>query len=211
MAKSQSTTLEAAELQEKRNVLQRRITSWVDTAKTYAPMVFDLVDGDTPYGHVESFPLRLPSSSPAAVRVSVYPAQLVNIERRLRLAQAEDALSELRRLLRISMGLWKYKTTQVGPSQRASTRARSLITRFKDKISRCANRYRAARAALVALDPDGSWKPRLRVLESKDIKGPGKDPDEAEGTRTVSWIWIVRCEDGRDAGNASDQEFNEGE
>ena len=211
ISKSETTIHDAAELQEKRNILQRRITTWIDTAKTYAPTLFDLAEGDTPQGHAESFPLRLPSSLPTSVRAVVYPVQLINIERRLRLAQADDSLNELRRLLRVSMGLWKYKTEQVGPSQRASTRARSLIARFKNKISRCANRYRAARAALVALDPNGSWKSRLRNLETKDIKGPGKGPDEAEGMRTLSWIWTVRSESGRDTISANvDAEFNEG-
>ena len=212
ISKSQTTIHDAAELQEKRNVLQHRITTWIDAAKTYAPTLFDLVEGDTPQGHSESFPLRLPSSFPTGARAVVYPVQLINIEQRLRLAQAEDSLNELRRLLRVSMGLWKYKTEQVGPSQRASTRARTIITRFKNKISRCANRYRAARAALIALDPNGSWKSRLRNLETKDIKGPGKDPDEAEGTRAISWIWTVGSENRRDMISANmDVECNEGE
>jgi len=75
----------------------------------------------------------------------------------MRIAQADDALAELRKLLRITMGLWSYKNTQIGPSQHASTRARSMIGRFRDKINRAADRYRAAYSALKELDPGGDW------------------------------------------------------
>lgn len=45
-------------------------------------------------------------------------------EARLRTGQADDALVELRRLLRITMGMWDFKFTDVGFSQRGNTRAR---------------------------------------------------------------------------------------
>jgi hypothetical protein len=125
-----------------------------------------------------------------------YILGLVDTEKRLRLAQANDALDDLRRQLRVTMGLGHYKNTQVGASQRVSTRARSLIGRFKDKTSRCAERYRAAHSALLSLDPNGDWKNRLRILKDEDIKGPRRGEDEAEGTRELSWIWHVACQSG---------------
>lgn len=45
-------------------------------------------------------------------------------EARLRIGQANDALVELRRLLRMTMGMWDFKFTDVGFSQRGNTRAR---------------------------------------------------------------------------------------
>jgi hypothetical protein len=42
------------------------------------------------------------------------------------------------------------------------------------------------------LDPGGDWKSRLHLLNDDDIKGPGKDEDEAEGTHELSWIWMVQ-------------------
>ena len=132
--------------------------------------------------------LQLPSALPTAMRSSC-SFRLPHIEFRCRLAQAEDALADLRRHLRIRMGLTHYKVTQVGPSQRSSTRAQTLITRFQDRIWRIVERYRRAYQALLALDPDGDWKHRLHVLKNEDIKGLGKGDDESESTRQVSWIW----------------------
>ena len=138
--------------------------------------------------HPETVPLFLPSQVPGSLRNQ---SGLGEKEQRLRRAQAEDALIELRRLLRITGGLWQYKQTQVGPGQKANTRARSLITRFQSKVMHTANRYRAARQALLALDPHGGWIMRLRELKADDVKGPKRDDDEAEGTRQLSWIWLT--------------------
>ena len=145
----------------------------------------------TPASHLpERMPLRLPSILPASLQNSC-SLKLVQIELRFRLAQAEDSLSELRRLLRITMGLRDYKAKQIGQSQRAGTCARNLINHFEDKISRCAERYRAAHNALLALDSVGEWKTHLRQLKKEDIRAPGRGDDTSEGFREVSWIWLV--------------------
>jgi hypothetical protein len=89
------------------------------------------------------------------------------------------------------MGLRDYKLKQIGPSQRAGTRARNLINRFNDQISRCAERYRAAHNALLALDPTGEWQTRLQQLKKEDIRAPGRGDDESEGFREVPWIWLT--------------------
>ena len=61
---------------------------------------------------------------------STVNADFFEKEVRLHVAQADDALAELRKLLRITMGLWDYKHTQLGPSQGAGTHARTMISRF---------------------------------------------------------------------------------
>jgi hypothetical protein len=182
---------ESLEQLDKQNILHRRIDSWRLIQDVYMPGVSELwtqtlIDKPSP---PESIPLYLPSSVPPALQSNF--AGLVDKEKRIRIAQAEDALTELRRLLRITMGLWHYKFTQVGPSQRSGTRARSLINRFKDKIYHCAERYRAARNALLSLDPTGSWITHLHELKAEDIRAPGKDDDEHEGDRSMSWIWLA--------------------
>jgi hypothetical protein len=136
----------------------------------------------------EGMPLRLPSTLPVSLQQSC-PFKLAQIELRFRLAQAEDSLSELRHLLRITMGLRDYKSKQIGPSQRAGTRARNLVNHFKDKVTRCVERYRAAYNALLALDPMGECKKHLQQLEEADIRAPGCGDDESEGFREVPWIW----------------------
>jgi hypothetical protein len=139
------STLQLAAVTEQRAALHQRITKWQQIQTCYMPEVSMLrtneflEDGEVIYS--ENITLYLPSACPKAVAV---PMNLVDIEKRLRLAQAEDTLAELRRLLRVSSSLWQYKRTQVAPSQRAGTRARSLITRFKEKVDHCADWYRAA-------------------------------------------------------------------
>jgi hypothetical protein len=163
-------------------------------------------DGETP--NAEDTPLYLPSG---CIKLTAVTGELVALETRLRLAQIEDALVELRRLLRISSGLWQYKRTQVEPSQRAGTRMRSLITRFKGKIDRCARRYCAARAALAGLDPGGNWSKQFHELRAEHVKGPRRDEeDKSEGRRELSWIWMVRSQS-VDATAAEDTEFGESE
>ena len=131
----------------------------------------------------ETTPLYLPSAMPLHIVIS---SGLTEIETKLRLAQADDALGELRRLLRILRGLLDYKYTQLGPSQRAGTRARSMVSRFKEKIDRCAESYQAAWNALTKLNPEGAWSQRLQRLTSAHIRtlGRGLD-DESEGRREV--------------------------
>jgi hypothetical protein len=189
------TTLhQAAELQEKRNALHCRIQKWREVQELYMPGVVGLLamnDTEDPI-QPETTPLYLPSAMPPHVIVS---AGLTEIETKLRLAQADDALGELRRLLRILRGLLDYKYTQLGPSQRAGTRARSMVSRFKEKIDRCAEQYQAAWNALTKLNPEGTWSQRYQRLTSAHIKtlGRGVD-DESEGRREVSWIWMMRPE-----------------
>jgi hypothetical protein len=200
-SQGKKTPNEQAELEEKRNVLRRRIKSWLEIHGIYIPALLETAHSD-PGSTVpaaasppENIPLWLPSELTPNLRAACL-CGLPEIERRLRLAQAEDALAELRRLLRVTMGLTHYKATQIGPSQRTSTRARALVSRFWEKIARCAERYRAARAALLVLDANGDWLSRLRELKQEDIKAPGKGDDEAEGTRELPWIWRVECRAG---------------
>jgi len=104
------------------------------------------------------------------------------------------------------MGLWEYKYTQLGPSQRAGTQARSLISRFQDKINRCAERYRAARSALFVLEPGGSWLQKYLELKREHIRTPRRgDQEESEGRREISWIWMVRA---NDPDTASEEEIS---
>jgi hypothetical protein len=192
------TPNERAKLEEQRNVLRRRLNTWMGDLKLYIPSIpndhatvsstepSDATPGDHP---PENMPLKLPSTLPASLLKSC-TFNLVQIELRFRLAQADDSLSELRRLLRITMSLKNYRIKQVGTSQRAGTRARSLIDRFKDKISRCVERYRAAHNALLVLDPTGNWQTYLLQLKEEDVRAPGRRENESEGRRELSWIWL---------------------
>ena len=218
-SRAKQTLVGSAEIKEKRNLLCRRIQSWIEVRNIYVPALAD--DRETSpsaasNAHIapELTPLKLPLSMTPALRLTCYQG-LADIERRLRLAQAEDALYDLRKQLRITLGLTLYKTTQVGPSQRAGTRARALISQFRDKTMRCADRYRAAYSALTALDFGGEWCQQFRQLADTDIRPPRKEDDEAEGTRALSWIWRIDHKNGlsgacsQDLGPMGDEELSD--
>ena len=130
---------------------------------------------------------------------------------RLRVAQADDALTELRCLLRILATLCDYKKTQIGgTSQRMSLRSGDIIRRFADKTHHCAARYCAAYKALTLLDPEGDWKSRLRHLSDDDIRSPHRVEDEpSEGDRELSWIWLAPRAGGRPIHATTPDEVND--
>jgi hypothetical protein len=203
---SKATVLQQAELQERRVTLRHRIERWQDIQGSYMPSVTELRLAQD-LEHPEAICLYLPS---ALQSPSILPCELQEKEKRLRLAQAEDTLVELKRLLRISMSLQDYKIRQIGPSQRANTRARSMITRFREKINRCADRYRAAHSALTALDPGGSWDEEFLELRQEHVRGPGRAlDDQSEGRRELSWIWLVQPLS--DDGASTKAELDDGE
>lgn len=201
----------------KRNVLRRRIDKWREIQDVYMPSIIkhraqsvSPDDDDQFFEHPELIPLYLPSTLSSDL-ISTVPSKFVEIEKCLRISQADDSLNDLRRFLRITMGLWDYKRTHIGSSQRSGTRVYTTIGTYREKVNRCASRYRAARDALSVLDPGGTWTTRLQELKSTDIRPPirdmekipkpkgarrtgdttRKDPDASEGRRALSWIWLV--------------------
>jgi hypothetical protein len=146
----------------------------------------------------ETTHLCLPSKMPSSLWATGCLPGLVDKERRLRLAQADDALAELRRQLRIAATIRDYKKS-IGPSQKLGLKTRALLTRFHNKTLRCARRYSAAFDALKALDPSGDWTVRFQHLDhTKDIRGPHREEeDRSEGNREMSWIWLAGRADGR--------------
>ncbi|KAM6492909.1 hypothetical protein JOM56_011043 [Amanita muscaria] len=124
----------------------------------------------------ESVPLYLPSSLPTNLRQLPEMLSIIEKECCLRIAQADDALADIRRQRRIISGLWQFKCLNVsGTGNKPNTRMRTLFDRFNLRTQSCANCYRAAWKALRALDPDGSWRTRLQELHDRDVRGPGKD------------------------------------
>lgn len=171
-------------------------------------------DGPTPSTEQpETTQLWLPSSMPRSLRLTGCITGLVRKEQRLRLAQADDTLHELRRQLRISATLLDYKKANIGgTSQRMGTRARTLMARFHHKTLRCARRYDAAFKALTILDPDGEWATRLQLLvHSRDLHLPRRDREEdpSEGRREISWIRLASHPSATSDDNTSD-EYNDG-
>lgn len=177
------------------------------------PAITQLRSSSDSYNYPESIPLQLPSNLPK-LSWSTLAGGLVEKEKRMCIAQADNSLAELRRLLRISMGLSHFKYSQIGPSQRANTRARSMMQRYQNKIHCCADHYQDAHSALIKLDPTSNSLIRLRPLEHQDIRRPGQyndgeSEDEGEGVRELSWIWMVQKESSSGVGKANDNEVND--
>lgn len=152
--------------------------------------------------------LCLPSALPEALRKDPALAQLLEKERRLRLPQCREALSSLRRRLRICARLFDSKKMHTaGTGTKPNTRMQALLEKHGLYRERDVERYRAARNALVVLDPKGAWQQSLKPLLPQDIHPPIRGQEvtakgrsqgkrnrkgtvlESEGRRTLSWIW----------------------
>jgi len=215
--KGKRTSKQLADLQDKRNLLRRRIQRWREIQLAYTPCVSTLLaaaipasidDADIVPELAESIQLHLPSSLPPDLLRSADMSTISEKERRLRVAQADDALAEIRRQRRIVTGLYQFKKLNVsGTGNRPNTRMWTLFTRFNHKTKRYAERYRTARHALTCLDPDGDWQNRLRRLDAEDIRGPGREVDDVSQSRyEPSWIWLVpRVNTAPDMGDSEDQ------
>jgi len=143
-------------------------------------------------------------------------------EIQLRIAQADDALADIRHHLRIISGLWQFKKVNIsGTGNRPNTRMRSLFNRFNHRMRQSVLRYRAARSALLAANFGQLQEDRLKDLKDSDVRGPGKDdfylqePGKAnygasKGRYEISWIWLVPKSKLEVDTNSSEQVFDEG-
>ncbi|KAG2003598.1 hypothetical protein CC2G_004190 [Coprinopsis cinerea AmutBmut pab1-1] len=192
-----STSKQKADLQEKRNSMHARITRWREAHIIYSPCILPLLPGlggdETSDSALkpEDIPLYLPSELTPALRRTI--PTFADKERRLREAQADDALADIRLGRRVLTGLTSFKKIHLaGAGNKPNTRVRTLYARVQTKIDKAANRYRRAREALVTLDPNGNWQHRIKLLDVSDIRGPGRDSaDESRGRYIPSWIWQV--------------------
>ena len=154
-------------MHEKRAALLHRIDIWRRAQLVHTPHAANLIAASTAVDEnglprlemVENAPLFLPSSLPAHIRSLSEMTHICETEKRLRFAQAEDALVEIRRQCRIVQGLWQFKKINVsGTGNRPNTKMLTLYKRINHKIERAAQKYRRAHSALLELDPTGPWK-----------------------------------------------------
>ena len=225
LKEAKATDHQMSQLITKHNALWRRIDKWREIQDVYMPSIAkyraeSISPDDASASFAETIPLHLPSALPTDI---IIPFNFIDIETRLRISQADDCLDDLKRFLRVTMGLRVFKRTNIGPSQQSSTHAYTTIDAYQQKIQRCVGCYSAARRALSILDPSGTWVVRLQELKTTDIRPPTRDMDkvpkaksarnvssttrtereESEGRRALSWIWLVARPTGT--------EFNGGE
>ena len=104
--KGKLTPHESANVQEKRNSLAHRIQQWREVQLAYTPtvatlLVSDLTNSELPspsFETPESTNLYLPSSLPPKLRDNATIKKIADKELRLRIAQADDSLADIRRL-----------------------------------------------------------------------------------------------------------------
>lgn len=147
----------------------------------------------------EDFDLLLPSGLPSHLRATCDP-DLLEKEKEIRIALLDTIICSLRKNLRLKAGLYKDKKHhQFG--QKAGTRSNVAIEKFVAKIDSNVHRYRAVRAVLLRMDPDGKWKDRLLELNKDDVRAAQHDIEEKESRRRkglgqgyleLSWIYRMR-------------------
>ncbi|KAF7797546.1 hypothetical protein EIP86_008746 [Pleurotus ostreatoroseus] len=200
------TANQNAEITEKRSTIRRRIANIREIQSIYMPCVpryaakwaqSNLQSADFP----EEFPLVLPHSlSPDDLQLCF--RGIASLEECLRDGALHDALDKLRVHLHIRSRLAAGKARNVR-HQGANTRARKKIDVNESKIISLAEKYRATRAAKLALAGNGDWEKAWRPLERSDVRCMVAEPNSAvnvadggdmqvpsEGRRTVSWIWM---------------------
>jgi hypothetical protein len=223
--KKYETQNQLADLEEKRRILISRINKWREVQLAYIPGIGPLVANTTsklPSLTAEDVPLFLPSSLSSNYQNTPGFSQTLTHEMRLRIAQADDALTDIRHHLRIISGLWQFKKVNIsGTGNQPNTRMRSLFNRFNNRMRQSVLRYRAARSALLSANSGQVQEDRLKDLKDSDVRGPGKDDfylEEAgkanygasKGRYEMSWIWLVPKSKSEVDTNSSEQVFDEG-
>lgn len=162
--------------------------------------------------------LYLPSDLSAEHRSSGLPPDLIEKEIRLRIAQAEDALLNLKSNLRRSACVWGHKNQHTaGTGTRPNTRMQALISRYERKIQRDADRYRAAREALLHLHLSAGYVELFPVLKKTDVcyRAMEEDPKKrkrhvSQGRVVLSWIWTRKATVVQTAEQEQGNELDEG-
>ena len=181
-----ATSLQQAKIQERKNALHRKIKAWADIQQLYMPDLTPVRAREereaadaAREAHPYEIPLYLPSSLPSRLRGN---STLFKYEFKLRMAQAYEALEELRRHLRMRSQMYYFKDKN-SAGQRDNTRSGGLIQNTQDKVDASAAKYRRAREALVSLSRrtgDVGWETQLRELLREDIRAFREDPEDPD-------------------------------
>lgn len=155
-----------------------------------------------------NIPLHLPSALSSNVATNL---KLVEYEFRLRLAQADEALEELRQQLRLRSHMFFFKDKNVR-GQRSNTRSLNLLARVWKKIEASGLKYMCARGAVASLaERTGAvgWDAHLKELTKEDMRAFSDETEDqeakrrkqskkkqkhlkglGEGKKKLSWIWV---------------------
>ncbi|KAF8545886.1 hypothetical protein OG21DRAFT_1386139, partial [Imleria badia] len=184
------------DLEEQHNGLMNRIENWTDVQTLYIPCMVSLRTKATCDAKAtpkpENFCLWLPSALQHQVPCDV---KLEEIEWKLHIGQAYDALEELRQVLRSRSYMLCFKDWFLR-GQGANTWARNTLKLVDARIDASATKYRVAYSTLSALSPllgKVGWQHAFCCLQDDDIRSmtEGTEDRPSEGQRRLSWIWIT--------------------
>ncbi|KAJ7760147.1 hypothetical protein DFH07DRAFT_867895 [Mycena maculata] len=210
---------------ERTSKLRRKIVAWIELQTRFFPglkNVRELEDEERasiaetrPIAGVDVSAIKLwpPSAIAATSEAKDVPVatEILVLEYRLRVAQAHEALHEVRRLLLVRTYTYKGKDTR-SRGVAANTRAGHKIAALNNQIERGAAQYRVGRAALVTLGgvlKRTEWEWTLLELKEDDVRGLPRatfsDPERRKKNQNkmvklqvpecpLSWIWINRGE-----------------
>lgn len=191
---SHSRDRELTRLQLRSNTLTRKLEAWYTVLQLYIPATFKLRQDAIGEKSVAAYdlPLWLPSEIGNKAPIE---RRLVDIEYKLRSAQASEALVNLRRQLQRRVTVWDLKRRWVR-GQGANTRALNLIGSIEERISVAKEEYRRARRALLVvgglLGIRNLEKSFLPLLDGdvKSLSRPELNKVSAgQTTQVLSWIW----------------------
>lgn len=189
------------------NRLTRKITAWQKYEKKYMPIVDALLsDGSLPVEQKADEPFNVTLWLPSKLGSADvdFDRRLAGIEWKLRIAEAYEALDELRHHIQLRTHVYKFKD-QFTRGQAANTRALNMITTINTKINSNCDKYRAARIALVSLSNmlgEINWQSQLPILANCDVRSVSEGEEgNSEGRKTISWIWKVMGVVGEEEGD----------
>ncbi|KAM6493722.1 hypothetical protein JOM56_010083 [Amanita muscaria] len=193
------------------NRLVRKFNAWEKHQQLYMPAAASMRSGkpldmapkktDEPY----DICLWLPSEFARLKASTQIDHRLLELEWKFRIAQAYEALDQIRHNLQVRAHVFKFKDRFVR-GQGANTRARDTISTIQSAIDSNRDTYRAARSALTSLGNvlghSTGWESQLPLLMDSDIRGISDGEDgQSEGKKQLSWIWKVMGVIGKNDGD----------
>ena len=173
----------------------RRLEAWASVQVLYIPGVASIrakaVFNSEVVPGPQDFILGLPSSIRQQVPCDI---SLEEMEWKLRLGQAHNALNELQQALCSRSYMLHFKDRFLR-GQGANTWARNCLKSVDAKINASVAKYRAAYSALLSLSPllgKVGWMNSLQYLDKDDVRSmtDGTEDHASEGRQKLSWIWL---------------------
>ena len=154
--------------------------------------LLDRIDGKRPF----DVPIPLPSSVGKSKCHRLGRSELLSLELKLRVGQANDTLHQLRLCLAEKAVVFRTHVRHA-KSQVKSTRAWAKVHQVDLTIEKHASAYRRCKAAMKELDADEETLDRYKDLHPEDlkVKTSAFNPNE-RGLRyeQLSWFWNMDVE-----------------